>query len=67
MEERLFSFIVHSDIDARHHLRGYRLGDADRMRSTERARSILKRIEEAARFDTEHGSGIAFQLTSKTR
>ena len=27
-----------------------------------RARDILERIRDAARFDTEHGAGIAFQL-----
>jgi nitrogen regulatory protein PII len=27
-----------------------------------RARDILERIHDAARFDTEHGAGIAFQL-----
>ena len=27
-----------------------------------RARDILERIQEAARFDSEHGAGIAFQL-----
>ena len=27
-----------------------------------RARDILERIQHAARFDTEHGAGIAFQL-----
>ena len=27
-----------------------------------RARDILERIRDAARLDTEHGAGIAFQL-----